>query len=257
MNLQLEGRAALVMGSSRGLGRACAKALAREGAHVILTGRHEATLQAGCTAIQEEGGSASFRVVDFQDTERAMQHIAGLGDIDIVVTNCGGPPPGPIATVNIADLGRHFDTMVRVPVAVASTFLPGMRQRGFGRIINIVSSGVIQPIANLGLSNMLRPAILGWAKTLAAEVAADGVTVNSVVPGRIHTERVDELDAAAAKRQGRSPEDVARASRENIPMKRYGRPDEFSNAVAFLASDRASYMTGGLIRVDGGLIAAI
>lgn len=257
MNLELNGRTALVMGSSRGLGRACAEALAREGAHVILTGRQEATLQAGCAAIRAAGGSASFHVADFQNADAALDGIADLGEIDIVVTNCGGPPPGPIATVNIADMGRHFDAMVRVPVAVASTFLPGMRQRGFGRIINIVSSGVIQPIANLGLSNMLRPAILGWAKTLAAEVAADGVTVNSVVPGRIHTERVDELDAAAAKRQGRSPEEVARASRENIPMKRYGKPEEFANAVAFLAGSRASYMTGGLIRVDGGLIAAI
>lgn len=257
MNLELKGRTALVMGSSRGLGRACAEALAREGAHVILTGRQEATLQPACDAIRASGGSASLCVVDFQNLENVIAALSTVSDVDIVVTNCGGPPPGPIATVDIGSLGRHFDAMVRVPVAVASTYLPGMRERGFGRILNIVSSGVIQPIANLGLSNMMRPAIVGWAKTLAAEVAADGVTVNSVVPGRIHTERVDELDAAAAKRRGLTPEQVAQASRSAIPMQRYGNPHEFADTITFLASGRASYITGSLVRVDGGLIAAI
>ncbi|GEB36085.1 3-oxoacyl-ACP reductase [Gluconacetobacter liquefaciens] len=245
------------MGSSRGLGKACAEALAREGAHVILTGRKKETLQAACDAIRTSGGSASLCVADFQNLENVAAALSSIDSVDIVITNCGGPPPGPIAAVDIATLGRHFDTMVRVPVAIASKYLPGMRERGFGRILNIVSSGVLQPIANLGLSNMLRPAIVGWAKTLAAEVAADGVTVNSVVPGRIHTERVDELDAAAAKRRGLTPEQIAQASRSAIPMQRYGDPAEFAETLTFLASRRASYITGSLVRVDGGLIAAI
>lgn len=132
-----------------------------------------------------------------------------------------------------------------------------MRTRGFGRVINLVSSGVAQPIPNLGLSNALRASIVGWAKTLAGEVAKDGVTVNCVLPGRIHTSRVDELDAAAAMRAGSTPEEVAQSSRATIPMGRYGDPQEFADVVTFLASARASYVTGSQIRVDGGFIRSI
>jgi 3-oxoacyl-[acyl-carrier protein] reductase len=147
--------------------------------------------------------------------------------------------------------------MVSGPLAIASALVPGMRTRNFGRVIAIVSSGVQQPIPNLGISNALRASVVGWAKTLAGEVAADGVTVNCVVPGRIHTARVDELDAAAAKRAGKTPEAVAEASRATIPMARYGDPGEFADAVAFLASARASYITGTTLRVDGGMIRGI
>jgi 3-oxoacyl-[acyl-carrier protein] reductase len=257
MDLELNGRRAFVMGASRGLGKACAMSLAREGASVVLTGRNADALAESCETIRAEGGIASYQVVDFEDAGGLSAALASVGDVDVVVTNCGGPPPGKMAEVSDEALVRYFDLIVRVPVRVTSTFLPGMRTRNFGRIINIVSSGVIQPIGNLGLSNMLRPSIVGWAKTLASEVASDGVTVNSVVPGRIHTQRVDELDAAAARRQGRTAAEVAQASRDGIPMKRYGRSEEFADAVAFLASARASYITGSLIRVDGGSIAAI
>jgi 3-oxoacyl-[acyl-carrier protein] reductase len=135
--------------------------------------------------------------------------------------------------------------------------LPGMRARGWGRVLTIASSGVEQPIPNLALSNGIRASVLGWSKTLAGEVAADGVTVNVVLPGRIHTDRVDQLDAVAAQRQGKSLVEVARASTATIPAGRYGRPEEFADTVAFLASGRASYITGAKIRVDGGMIRSL
>src|SRR3546814_493803 len=132
--------------------------------------------------------------------------------------------------------------------------LPAMLERGWGRIITIASSGVEQPIPNLALSNGIRMAVLGWSKTLAGEVAAQGITVNMVLPGRIHTDRVDQLDLVAAEKQGKSRDEVARASQATIPMGRYGRPEEFADAVTFLASTRAGYITGAKLRVDGGMI---
>ncbi|MCE2563252.1 SDR family oxidoreductase [Komagataeibacter sp. FNDCF1] len=256
MDMGIAGRLALVMGSSQGLGLASAQALAREGARVILTGRDAARLEAACATIRATGGTVEARVVDFADAAQVATLLEGLADtaIDILVTNGGGPPPGPIADVAPEVWQAQFDRMVTVPLRIVQAVLPGMRARGWGRIVNIVSSGVVQPIPNLGISNTLRMGLIGWAKTLATEVAADGVTVNSVVPGRIHTTRVDQLDAAAAGRTGKTVEEVAAASRATIPMRRYGHPDEFAAAVCFLSSAVASYMTGSMMRVDGGMI---
>ncbi|SEQ28442.1 3-oxoacyl-[acyl-carrier protein] reductase [Faunimonas pinastri] len=258
MDLGLKGRTALVLGSSQGLGHAVARSLVEEGAQVILTGRSAEKL---ASAAAELGAADAVRTeeLDLADPASVQALIGKLGDqvIDILVLNGGGPPPGPVADVQSEEWRRQFAAMVEAPLAIAGAVLPGMRARRFGRVIALVSSGVQQPIPNLGISNTLRASIIGWAKTLAGEVAADGVTVNSVVPGRIHTARVDQLDAAAAKRTNRTAGEVAEASRNSIPMKRYGKPQEFADAVAFLASERASYITGTTLRVDGGMIAGI
>lgn len=262
MDLGLAGKRALVMSSSRGLGLACATALAEEGSHVLLTGRSADALKAAAADITARGpGRADYVVADLDDpscAETLMQAAQSvLGGVDILVNNTGGPPPGRMADADPAVLAAQFDTMVLRVAQLTAQILPGMRERGWGRIITIASSGVIQPIPNLGLSNALRSALVGWSKSLSGDVAADGVTVNMLLPGRIHTARVDQLDEAAAKRTGATLEETRAASRAAIPAGRYGTVAEFGAVAAFLASEPASYVTGGLIRCDGGAIKSV
>lgn len=260
MDLEIRGRTALVLGSSQGLGLAIAEALAREGAAVILAGRSAERLAIAAQAVRDASGvMPESDVVDLADPASLDAFVGRVKDrdVDILVNNGGGPPPGPVAAVAGETWRKQFETMVNAPFAISAAVLPGMRARRWGRIVNVVSSGVVQPIPNLGISNALRLSVIGWAKTLAAEVAADGVTVNSVMPGRIHTARVDQLDRAAAERAGSTPDAVAEQSRATIPMGRYGRPSEFADAVAYLASARASYVTGTTLRVDGGMVRSI
>jgi 3-oxoacyl-[acyl-carrier protein] reductase len=180
-----------------------------------------------------------------------------MGGIDILVANTGGPPARTALNVKPEEWLPQFEAMVLPVFALAGLVLPGMRERGWGRILTIASSGVVQPIPNLVMSNALRSAIVGWSKTLANEVAKDGITVNLILPGRIHTDRVDELDAANAKAQGKTVDDIAVAARAAIPAGRYGRVEEFADTVCFLASEKASYITGSSIRVDGGAVRTI
>jgi len=257
MDLGLNGKRALVMASSRGLGLACAQALAAEGCHVLLSGRSADRLRDEAALITAKGpGRANFVVADLTDKAavdvlvKAAQEV--LGGVDILVNNTGGPPPGRMVDADLDVLAQQFDAMAMSVFRITAALLPAMRAQKWGRIITIGSSGVIQPIPNLGLSNTIRSALVGWSKSLSNDVAADGVTVNMLLPGRIHTERVDELDAAASKRSGASIDDTRAASRAAIPAGRYGDVAEFGAVAAFLASSKASYVTGSLIRCDGG-----
>jgi 3-oxoacyl-[acyl-carrier protein] reductase len=257
MDLALDGRRALVTGASRGLGRAIALALAAEGAQVLAVARNLQRLQELPAAHPPGRGSIRVQACDLG----AAEAIEALGEpltaADILIINTGGPPPGAVSEVADAAWVAQFQAMFLSAVRLTRQALPGMRARGFGRIIAVVSSGVIQPIENLGISNALRSALVGWAKTLAAEVAGAGITVNCVAPGRIATDRLAELDGGKAARDGVPIEQVRRASMAGIPAGRYGDPAEFAAVVAFLASARAAYMTGSVVRVDGGMIRSL
>ena len=177
-----------------------------------------------------------------------------FGAPEILINNTGGPPYGTAAGRTLDEWRTSFEEMSLSVIALTDAFLPAMRAAGWGRIVTIASSGAVQPVPVLGISNSLRAALIGWSKTLAGEVAAEGVTVNVLVPGRIATERVYLTDQAAAERQGLDPAEVTRRSEATIPMGRYGKPEEVADMVAFLVSARAAYVTGSMIRVDGGIV---
>lgn len=262
MDLGLRGKRALVLASSQGLGLGIATALCTEGADVMLCGRSEDKLAAAAKALTDgEGGNASYAVADLADTGSADAIVnaaeSAMGGVDILVNNTGGPPPGPVAGADSDAWRRQFDTMVVRVIDIANRCAAGMCERGWGRILTITSSGIVQPIPNLSMSNVVRSALVGWNKSLSNELAANGVTVNILAPGRIHTDRVDQLDAAAAERQGKSIDEVRKASRATIPAGRYGKVEEFAAVAAFLCSEPASYMTGGIVRCDGGLIRSV
>ena len=261
MDLQLTGRRALVMSSSRGLGAGIARALAAEGAEVLLTGRSGDRLAALAAEITAAGpGRASHVVADLTDPGSAAV-LADAADamdgVDILVANTGGPPPGRMVDIDPAMVPAQLDTMVVRVIEVAARLVPGMRARGWGRIVVVASSGVVQPIPTLGLSNLARSALVGWAKSMAGDLAAEGITVNMLLPGRIHTARLDELDSAAATRTNTTLEEVREASRAAVPAGRYGTVEEFAATAAFLCSGPASYVTGSMVRCDGGLIRSV
>lgn len=261
MDLGLKGKLALVMGASRGLGRGIAEALAGEGCNLLVSARNAARLDETAAAIRGRHGVAVETCPsDLGDPAAAKalgDRAVELGGVDILVNISGGPPPSGALGVAPETWRQHFESMVMGLVTVTEAVVPGMRARKWGRVLTITSSGVIQPIATLGLANALRGSLVTWSKTLAGEVAADGVTVNVLVPGRIATERVGELDEAAARRLGVDVAEIRGQSAASIPAGRYGSVKEFADVAAFLASERASYVTGHMMRVDGGFIRGI
>ncbi len=262
MDLGLAGKRALILAAGGGLGSAIATSLATEGASVFVTDVDTAGLDrvradlsaAGKTRVESQVADLSKPADITALCDRAL---AAFGGVDILINITGGPPAGPLPPVDDDAWHKQFDAMVLSVFRVTRLVLPGMRERKWGRILTSTSSGVLQPIPNLGISNALRASLVTWSKTLANEVAPDGVTVNVLVPGRIHTKRVDELDRAAATRQNKPVEEIVKQSLATIPMGRYGRPDEFSSVAAFLVSEPASYITGTVIRVDGGVIRGV
>jgi 3-oxoacyl-[acyl-carrier protein] reductase len=254
MDFGIAGRTALVLGSTGGLGHAVAQRLADEGAHVVVTGRRGEVAR---DVAAHWPGSVGLEV-DLT-APSAVEHLVtqardAVGEVDILVLNSGGPPPAQAADVTDAQLATAIQNLLVRQFELVQAVLPGMRERKWGRIVGIGSSGIQAPLPNLALSNTGRAALAAYLKTLAAETAADGVTVNMVLPGRIATDRVASLDQAAADRQGISSDEAARKSAATIPAGRYGKPDEFGAAVAFLASEPAGYITGVQLRVDGGLV---
>jgi 3-oxoacyl-[acyl-carrier protein] reductase len=259
MAFDLTGRRALVMGATRGIGYGIASAFAAAGAMVAITGRKAE--DAGNAAASLGGGTFGF-ALDSGDLAGVDSVFAGVelamkGGIDILVLNSGGPPPGSAMGVSSENWQQHWNTMFVGPVRMADHVLTGMVARQFGRIISVVSSGVIQPIPNLGMSNAIRPAVIGWGKSVSNEVARHGVTVNAIAPGRIQTDRVDQIDKGAAGRTGKTQDQVRADAMGRIPAGRYGTTDEFAAAALFLASNEASFTTGSIIRVDGGQISSV
>jgi 3-oxoacyl-[acyl-carrier protein] reductase len=262
MDLGLAGRTALVGGASSGLGRASAEALAAEGCRLAIWSRSRAGLDAVGADLRERNG-LEVVVLEGDAAESgtgariAAEAQAALGPIDIVVLNAGGPPTVDPTATDAAAWARAFQLLSITPIEQATALLPGMRSRNWGRVVSILSSGVRQPITDLVYSNAARGALMAWLKTTARTVAADGVTVNGVLPGRIQTPRIESLDRGRAERTGETLDEVRAAHIAAIPAGRYGRPEDLAAYVAYLCSEQAGYQTGTFTAIDGGLIAGL
>ncbi|MGE5098668.1 MAG: SDR family oxidoreductase [Deltaproteobacteria bacterium] len=262
MDLGLRGKVALVAAASRGLGRATALELAKEGTKLVLCARGAADLEAArADIVNRTGVEVQAIVADVSDRTQlervASEAMARFGQIDILMTNAGGPPAGLFEAHGWDAWERAVNLTLRSAVELTRAVLPGMRARKWGRIINVTSIAAKQPVDNLILSNSIRSAVTGFARTLANEVATDGVTVNNILPGYTRTERVEQLAESTAKKEGLAPKDVVARFEKEIPMRRLGEPEEFAALAVFLASTRASYITGQSIAVDGGWIKAL
>jgi 3-oxoacyl-[acyl-carrier protein] reductase len=262
LDLGIPGKVALVSASSRGLGRAIAEELAAEGVNLVLCARGEEALRKTADEIRKRSGVEVVDVAaDVSDPAGLKRVVAAaferFGKVDILVTNSGGPPSGPFESLTPEMWDAATRLLLTSAVGLARAVLPGMKERRWGRILNVTSIAVKQPIEGLMLSNSLRAAVTGFARTLANEVAPFNVTVNNLMPGYTRTDRVEQLALAAGERSGTSAKDAFAKWEKEIPMGRLGEPREFAALAAFLASERASYITGSSIAVDGGWIRSL
>lgn len=262
MDLQLAGKVALVTAASKGLGRASAEAIAAEGAKLAIVSRSRENVEAAAAAIRERTGAEVLALVgDVADAAQCRdvveQTVAAYGRLDALVTNAGGPPGGQFMDLDDEHWETAFQLTLMSVVRLVRAAVPHMQKGGGGRIVNIGSSSVKQPIPHLVLSNVFRPGLHGLFKHLSRELAPYGILINTVSPGRIRTERVMSLDAAKAQREGTTPEEVRRRAEAEIPLGRYGEPEELGRVVAFLVSGANTYVTGQHILVDGGMVTAL
>lgn len=262
VDLALRGKAAAVMAGSDGLGRASARALAREGARVAICGRREEHLRAAAKELSDESGSEVVPIV--ADVSRAAdvtrfvdEAAARFGRLDVLVTNKGGPPHGRFADVTDADWTQSFELIVMSFVRAVRAALPHLRRAGGGAVVAIESSSVKQPIPNLLLSNALRPAVVGASKSLAAQYGPENIRFNVVLPGSMDTDRARDLARHRAEERGATLEEEMALRSTEIPLRRLGSPDELGALVAFLASPAAAYLTGTAVQVDGGMIRSV
>jgi 3-oxoacyl-[acyl-carrier protein] reductase len=257
MDLGIEDRVAIVTGSSRGIGRAIARGLSIEGVDVVICARKEGPLKEAADEISRESGR---RVVAVRTDLAIEGDISGLvektidlfGRVDILVNNTGGPPAGRFDEISSDDWNKSVELILMSVQRICSLVIPHMRKNGWGRIINMTSIAAKQPLERMVLSNTIRAGILGLTKTLANEVARDNILVNSVCPGWTLTDRVDELASSKARDTGSSKDEIIRGWEEGIPLGRMARPGELADLVVYLSSERASYLTGTVIQVDGG-----
>ncbi len=263
MDFGIKGRAAAVAASSQGLGFACALELAREGASVAICSRDRGRVDDAARRIRENvsGANVHAAVVDLSDQADCARFVdeaaAKFGRLDIVVTNSGGPKPGAFDQVTLDDVRRGVDTTLMSSIALMTAAVPHLRKNRWGRIVNILSVTVKQPKTSLLVSNTMRPGILGFAKSISMELAKDNITVNNVAPGYTRTERLDELSEHLSNAQKCSPADVVAEWERTIPAGRLGRAEELAAVVAFLCSERASYVTGVTVQVDGGQVQSL
>ncbi len=262
MNLDLTGRSALVCGASAGIGRACAIELASLGANVTVAARSEDKLRALVASLDAgKGQKHRTLVLDLSKPVEARQavttRVSEEGPFHILVNNTGGPPSGPLLEATAAKFQSAIESLLITPHHLVQVVAPGMKEAGYGRVINIASTSVKQPIPGLGLSNAVRAAVANWAKTLSQELGAFGITVNNVLPGYVDTERLGELFKAKAERTGQSPEAIRADTLKTIPAGRLGMAEEIGAAVGFLASPASAYISGINLPVDGGRLGCL
>lgn len=263
MDFRLKGKSVIVTAASKGLGKAAAMEFAKEGAKVLISSRSEPALQKAVDEIREATGNTTIdyavcNMKDAQEIKQLVEKAVSLnGTVDVLINNAGGPPAGSFLDMTDEDWQHAFELNLLSFVRTIREAVPFMKKQGEGHIVNLASSSIKQSLDNLVLSNTMRPGIVGLAKTLAQELSEDNILIDTVGPGTIETDRITELNQTLADKQNKTAEDIRKEAEENIPMKRYGQPQEFAKAIVFLASGANTYITGQSLIVDGGLVKAL